>query len=397
MIKIHLETMVTFGYNINEFYTDNRYWRNQLTDKKKKKKTWFDILFYSISAVIILVLLFIGLRQRGWLPLWIDYLPSSRISEISEETRQRRDGFNIINAHEHVQSEENLPTLRKAMEDCQIEKIVMLGTSDFTFYLDPDYGFTGYDENNRTIVKISRENPDEFAALVTMDPRDEDKLEKLKKYMEEGAAGVKLYNGHGSFYDLFFKMPVDDPVMMEVYEYCEKEGIPILHHINTGRFLKEMEHICQEYPDLVQIIPHFMLSSGNLSRLTRLMDTYPKLYTDISFGHPDFLVAGFMRISNNHIAFREFMDKYQDRITYGTDLVVTTYKAKTRAYIDDVHLAYMDLLEKDKFTLSDSIYNMMTSDARKNVYTDRVYNGLNLDDKILKKIYHDNAQRLFFQ
>jgi len=368
-----------------------------LTDKKKKKKTWFDILFYSISAVIILVLLFIGLRQRGWLPLWIDYLPSSRISEISEETRQRRDGFNIINAHEHVQSEENLPTLRKAMEDCQIEKIVMLGTSDFTFYLDPDYGFTGYDENNRTIVKISRENPDEFAALVTMDPRDEDKLEKLKKYMEEGAAGVKLYNGHGSFYDLFFKMPVDDPVMMEVYEYCEKEGIPILHHINTGRFLKEMEHICQEYPDLVQIIPHFMLSSGNLSRLTRLMDTYPKLYTDISFGHPDFLVAGFMRISNNHIAFREFMDKYQDRITYGTDLVVTTYKAKTRAYIDDVHLAYMDLLEKDKFTLSDSIYNMMTSDARKNVYTDRVYNGLNLDDKILKKIYHDNAQRLFFQ
>jgi len=374
-----------------------------LTDKKKKveskkkRKKWFDILFYGISAVIILVLLFIGLRQRGWLPLWIDYLPSSRVSEISEDIKEKRENFHIINAHEHVQREENLSTLRKAMEDCQVAKMVMLGTSDFTFYLDPDYGFTGYDENNSTIVKISRENPDEFAALVTMDPRDENKLKKLKKYIEDGAAGVKLYNGHGNFYDLFFNMPLDEPSMMEVYKYCEKENIPILHHVNTGRFLKEMEHICQEFPNLVQIIPHFMLSSSNLSRLTRLMDTYPELYTDISFGHPDFLVAGFMRISNNNVAFREFMNKYQDRINFGTDLVVTTYKAKTRAYIDDVHLAYMDLLEKDEFTLPDSIYNMMTSEARKKVDKDRVYNGLNLNDDILKKIYHGNAQKLFFQ
>ncbi|HKK83605.1 MAG TPA: amidohydrolase family protein [Atribacterota bacterium] len=361
------------------------------------KKKWFDILFYSMSAVVILVLLFIGLRQRGWLPLWIDNLPSSQISEISEEIRERRSEFNIINAHEHVQSEENIPMLRKAMEDCQVEKIVMLGTSDFTFFLDPEYGFTGYEENNETIIGISNKYPDIFAALVTMDPRDEDKLEKLKKYIADGAAGVKLYNGHGSFYDMFFNMPLDDPGMMEVYEYCEQEGIPILHHINTGRFLTEMEHVLQEFPDLVQVVPHFMLSSSNLSRLTRLMNEYPQLYTDISFGHPDFLVAGFGRISNNYLAFREFMKNYRDRITYGTDLVVTTYKAKTRAYIDDVHLAYMDLLEEDEFTLPKSIYSMMTADAKKNIDQDRVFRGLNLDDETLQMIYHDNAKKLFFQ
>ena len=366
-------------------------------NSKSTKKKWFDILFYSISAVVILVLLFIGLRQRGWLPLWIDNLPSSQISEISEEIRERRSGFNIINAHEHVQSEENIPILRKAMEDCQVEKMVMLGTSDFTFFLDPEYGFTGYDENNETIVEISNKYPDVFAALVTMDPRDEEKLEKLKKYLDAGAAGVKLYNGHGSFYDMFFSMPLDDPGMMEVYEYCEQEGIPILHHINTGRFLTEMEHVLQEFPDLVQVVPHYMLSSSNLSRLTHLMREYPQLYTDISFGHPDFLVAGFGRISNNYLAFREFMKNYRDRITYGTDLVVTTYKAKTRAYIDDVHLAYMNLLEKDEFTLPASIYRMMSSNARKNVDQERVYRGLELDDETLSMIYHENAMKLFFQ
>ncbi len=366
-------------------------------NSKSTKKKWFDILFYSMSAVVILVLLFIGLRQRGWLPLWIDNLPSSQISEISEDVRERRSGFNIINAHEHVQSEENIPMLRKAMEDCQVEKMVMLGTSDFTFFLDPEYGFTGYDENNETIVGISNKYPDVFAALVTMDPRDEEKLEKLKEYIVAGATGVKLYNGHGSFYDMFFNMTLDDPGMMEVYEYCEQEGIPILHHINTGRFLTEMEHVLQEFPDLVQVVPHFMLSSGNLSRLTRLMREYPQLYTDISFGHPDFLVAGFGRISNNYLAFREFMKNYRDRITYGTDLVVTTYKAKTRAYIDDIHLAYMDFLEKEEFTLPASIYGMMSSDARKNVDQERIYRGLALDDETLRMIYHDNAMKLFFQ
>ena len=142
-------------------------------NSKSTKKKWFDILFYSLSAIVILLLLFIGLRQRGWLPLWIDNLPSSQISEISEDVRERRLGFNIINAHEHVQSEENIPILRKAMEDCQVEKMVMLGTSEFTFFLDPEYGFTGYDENNETIVGISNKYPNFFAALVTMDFRDE--------------------------------------------------------------------------------------------------------------------------------------------------------------------------------------------------------------------------------
>lgn len=369
---------------------------NSKKENKSMRKKWFDIIFYSVSILVILVLLFIGLRQRGWLPLWIDNLPSYQIAEISQDVRERRAGFHIINAHEHVQSEDNLPLLRKTMEDCQVKRIVMLGTSDFTFFLDPKYGFTGYDENNLFIIKISQEYPDEFAALVTLDPRDKDKLGKLKKYIDDGAAGLKLYNGHGSFYDLYFNIPLDDPEMMRVYAFCEQENIPILYHINTGRFLAEMEHILQEFPDLVMVVPHFMLSSGNLNRLTRLMKEYPKLYTDISFGHPDFLVAGFKRISDNYIAFRDFMLKYRDRITYGTDLVVTTYKAKNRAYIDDVHLAYMNLLENEEFTLSANIYHMMSREVRKDTDQKKVYHGLNLDDETLRMIYHDNAKRLFF-
>ncbi len=352
--------------------------RKQEKQNISHKKKWFDILFYSLSIIVIAVLLFISLRQRGLLPLWIDNQPSTQIAKISDEVRNRRVNFNIINAHEHVQNEENVPILRKAMEDCQVKKMVLLGTSDFTFYLNPDYGFTGYEKNNEFIIKMSKE-------------------EKLKQYITEGATGVKLYNGHKTFYDLFFNLPLTDPGMMEVYAYCELENIPILYHINIGLFSKELEHILQEFPRLVIIVPHFMLSSGNLSRLVYFMKEYPQLYTDISFGHPDFLVAGFSRISNNVSAFRDFFVNYRDRITYGTDLVVTSYRAKNRAYIDDVHLAYMDLLEKDEFTLPLSIYKMMSKEARKNIDSNRIFRGLNLDEETLHFIYHDNAERLFFK
>ena len=371
--------------------------KNIVDRNSRNKKNWFDIVFYTVSTIVIMVLLFIGLKQRGLLPTsWIDDRPSPQIAGIPGEIKERRIGFDIINAHEHVQSEKNLPLIRQAMKDCQVKKMVLLGTSDFTIYLSTGYGFKGYDENNDFIIKSSQEYPDEFAALVTLDPRDENKMEKLQKYIEKGAAGVKLYNGHGSFYDLFFKMPLTDPGMMEVYAYCEKEHIPILYHINIGRFATEFEQILKEFPQLTIIAPHFMLSTNNLSRLVRFMQEYPQLYLDISFGHPDFLVSGFGRISNNYIAFRDFMVNYRDRITYGTDMVITTFKAKNRAYIDDVHLAYMDFLESDEFTLPRSIYDMMSRDARKNIDISRVYRGLNLDDETLRMIYHDNAEKLFF-
>ena len=221
--------------------------------------------------------------------------------------------------------------------------------------------------------------------------------EKLKAFVEAGARGLKLYNGHGYFYDHFFKLPLDDPSMMQVYRYCEEKGIPILYHINSGRFLNQFENILKAFPYLVVIAPHFALTSRNLSLLSRLLDTYPNLYTDISFGHPDFQVAGFKRISQNSESFKSFMKKYSDRITFGTDIVITSYRAKSRSYIDEVTLSYFDMLEKEKFTLPKSIYNMMSKNARANTDPDKIYNGLNLDDETLRLIYHDNPEKIFWK
>lgn len=366
-----------------------------ITNKMVKKRKKSDLWFYIIIIILLAAMFLWYLRQIGYLPLWIDNQPSSLITQMDSTLREKRAAFKIINAHEHVQSFRNIPILLKMMEDCQIEKMVLLGTSKYTFYLNPKYGFTEYDQNNEEIINISKKYPDKFIALCTINPLDEDKLEKLKAYIAAGAKGLKLYNGHGYFYDHFFKLPLDDPGMMEVYKYCEEQRIPILYHINSGRFLDQMERILKTFPNLVVIAPHFILTTRNITLLSRLLDTYPNLYIDISFGHPDFQVAGFKSISQNAVDFREFMQKYRDRINFGTDIVITSYRAKSRSYIEEVTLSYFDMLEKEEFTLPSSIYKMMSKKARENTDPDAVYKGLHLDDETLKMIYHDNAVRIF--
>jgi len=128
------------------------------------------------------------------------------------------------------------------------------------------------------------------------------------------------------------------------------------------------------------------------------------------------------------VAFREFMQKYRDRINFGTDIVITSYRAKSRSYIDDVTLSYFDMLEKEEFTLPDSVYKMMGKKAREQtdpnmVFRDMlekeeftlpdsvykmmgkkareqtnpnmVFRGLHLDDETLRMVYYDNAERIF--
>ena len=95
------------------------------------------------------------------------------------------------------------------------------------------------------------------------------------------------------------------------------------------------------------------------------------------------------------MAFREFMQKYRERISFGTDIVITSYRAKSRSYIDDATLSYFNMLEKEEFTLPDSIYKMMSKKVREQTDPNTVYRGLNLDDETLRMIYHDNAERIF--
>lgn len=305
--------------------------------------------------------------------------PILRFSRLlaKEKYLAKPGAFQIINAHEHFQSYNNVPKFLEAMRQNDVVKTVIVGSPEATI-LTGRQGFFGEEKYNEEVLKIAGDYPENFIAFPTINVKDPQKLEKLKDYLSRGGKGLKLYSGHS----LFHELPLDDESMMSVYQYCEENQVPILFHVNAGRFQEEFEDVLKKFPRIKIICPHFCLSTIAIDRFEYLMDTYPRLYTDLSFGYIDFLKAGLLRISQNPEKLRRAIIKYQDRILFGTDMVVTSAKYKTAEWLSGVTRAYRDMLEKEQYSFSGT--GPVT------------LRGLHLDRAVLEKIYRTNFERFFY-
>ena len=281
--------------------------------------------------------------------------------------------------HEHVQNMDDVEVLLDISEDLGIEKTVLLGSSDKTIYLHPN--FTNYDGNNDELLKIKEAYPDKFEVLCTTYWHDPDQVEKIEECYKRGAKGEKLYNGHGSFYEI----PLDDPVMLPVYKYIEDNGLILLIHVNSNKYLTGFEKVLQRFPNMKTICPHFCLISRKLATLSGVMDDYPNLYLDMSFGAPEFTAAGFNRFSANPERFAQFVDQYQDRIFFGTDQVVTNIKTQKHVEeLENTFEAYLRILDSDE-----AHFKIDWPEEY-----DETYRGLELPDELLQTILVDSPQKL---
>jgi predicted TIM-barrel fold metal-dependent hydrolase len=235
-------------------------------------------------------------------------------------------------------------------------------------------GFVDYDENNARILTIQTTYPNRFSAFVTINPRDPDKLRKLDGYLRAGAKGLKLYSGHSNFYDL----PLTDASMEPLYAYLERRRLPVLWHVNLAKFGGEFEAVLARHPRLLVILPHLGLSSIKLERLESLLDRYPNLSTDLSFGYDPFLITALKRISRHPSKYRDFISRHRDRILFGTDMVVTKHKRKTTDWLADVMRCYRQMLEAQQYRCA-----LVTEEL----------NGLGLDPETLRQIYEGNPRR----
>jgi len=211
----------------------------------------------------------------------------------------------------------------------------------------------------------------------------------------EGAAGLKLYNGHSNFHD----RPLDDESMLPVYAYCQETGLPICWHVNLVSYGDEFMRVLAKYPNLRLIIPHFGVTFFHPRQkpfrdFQALLDAYPNIYTDTSFGTRQILVSGLEAVSKDPDVFREFFRKYSDRILFGTDMVITANKEKSAEWIEAVIRACRDVLEKDTYHFYMGAKGSPYADkGANNVYG--AYRGLALSDEILRKVYETNFEKLF--
>jgi predicted TIM-barrel fold metal-dependent hydrolase len=164
------------------------------------------------------------------------------------------------------------------MDELGIGKMCLMGSSKFTITLNEEDGFTEIDENNEELMKIIAAFPDRFEVWPTVDPLDPNMLGKFQDLFKRGAAGLKLYIGHGYVNKkgeyMFHTLAMDDPKMLPLYAFCEANYIPVCIHVNPygGKkgFAEEFIAVLTQFPDMKVIAPHFILSSIASERLREL-------------------------------------------------------------------------------------------------------------------------------
>lgn len=150
----------------------------------------------------------------------------------------------------------------------------------------------------------------------------------IRKYVDQGAKG---FGEHKVGLDF------DDPLMMQIYEVCERIGIPLLFHMDAVRGkdkpgLPRLAHALATFPGLTFIGhgPGWWVSisgdvePGDFGRypnrpvkpggaIDRLMDAFPNIFGDLSAG------SGAGALSRDPDFARDFLIRRQDRILFGTD------------------------------------------------------------------------------
>lgn len=300
--------------------------------------------------------------------------------------------YEIINAHDHLYFVRHLGNYLPAAEATGVDRTLFVASSFGTLRGGDASPSEGNVWNSEEIIRASEEHPGKIIPYCTVHPSDEDKVAILEGHRAAGAQGVKLYSGHGTFYE----RPLTDAGMMEVYAWCERESFPICWHVNFSRddIARQFEEVMAQFPKLKVIVPHFGVTfyrpgDAQWNRFWSLLDQYPGLYTDCSWGTRAILVHGLEVVSANVEAFREKFIQYQDRILWGTDMVVTGNSEKTVAWMESVLRACRSMLELDVY------HFWMAADGCEHAFPRTVnpqgrLHGLALPPDVLRKVYASN-------
>ncbi len=227
-------------------------------------------------------------------------------------------------------------------------------------------------------------------------------IAELERCHQKGARGVGELGDKGKGF--FFSRPpawgmhADDLRMGPIWEKCAELGMPVSIHVAEPKWMYEkmdstndglmnaykwrlddqpdivdhqgmidiLERAVKNHPGTTFIACHVANCGYDLNIIAGLLDAYPNLYVDIS--------ARFAEICTTPRATAAFMEKYQDRIVYGTDMGPSP----------DMYKITFRLLET----------------ADEHIYDDRFgyhwpLHGLNLPDEVMEKIYRLNALNIY--
>ena len=164
---------------------------------------------------------------------------------------------------------------------------------------------------------------------------------------------------------LWMYQPMDEhnDLLFEAY-YFRLDNQPGI--LNLTEIVSTLERALKKHPGTTFIACHFMNQTYDLGQLGKMLDKYPNLYADVS--QREAYVAAIPRFA------KQFIEKYSDRILYGTD----------QGYSLSMYRNTFHIWE----TLDEHFYAWDVSN------TPWPLSGIGLSDATLKKLYQQNALKI---
>lgn len=214
----------------------------------------------------------------------------------------------------------------------------------------------GFQDQNALCLAFKRKYPQMYA-FGGLNHKLGDFKAQAESLWAAGVDGFKMIEGKPDTWKRW-GVRLDDPCYDGFYSFCQSQGAPVLLHTADPDEFWDIERITKEdielgwywdstyptkedltaqtlgilekFPRLKLIMAHFFFLADDLPRLSRLFDTYPGLYLDITPGSPPY-----EHFARDIDATRCFFTKYKTRILYGTDSIDMFAEADC-AYMDGV-------------------------------------------------------------
>lgn len=331
-------------------------------------------------------------------PSIVDYRPRSTL--VTEEHLVPRARFPVVDIHGHAQNLANPGVMDGMIPD--------LDALNIRVYVSAD-NMSG-DRLVQTLAAIAASpHKDRFRVLAGIDFRNvgpgwgERAVAQLEADIRAGAIGVGEISksfGMTTMKPDGTRLRIDDPELAPVWEAMGRMGLPVLIHtaepqeffqpldnhnerwlelalfpdrrnFSPGQatfeeLIEQRDNLFRRHPGTTFIAAHFGWHANDLARAAQMLDEFPNVMVEVG--------AVLYDLGRQPRAVREFFIRYQDRILFGKD-----------AYQPSEYPYFWRVFE--------------TGDEYFDYYRDyhafwKLY-GVELPDEVLKKLYFENARRLF--
>lgn len=302
-----------------------------------------------------------------------------------------------VHAHDYAKTDAEVAAWVKTMDEVGVEKSIILSYS------------TGRQFDS--IVDRYSRYKDRFDVWCGFDYTGVNEpgwqkraVAELERCYRKGAKGVGELGdkGLGELYSRptpGYGVHIDDPRMKPLLEKCAELKMPINIHVaedewmylpsdstndglmnaakwkvdmskpgilNHDQLVGTLENAVRNNPRTTFIACHLANCCANLDMFAKLLDKYPNLYGDIA--------ARYGELAPIPRYVKAFLEKYQDRILYGTDMGTRKMMYQTTFRI--LESADEHFYVRDLFNYHWPLY------------------GFHLSDEVLRKLYGGNAKRI---